>query len=103
MADRFVFDAQGMHELFESPEGPLGKEIVRICIRVDRRAKRMAPVDTGRLRASITHELGRDEQGLVGRVGTNVIYAPFQEYGTSRMPAHPYLRPALAAEVGGTP
>ena len=31
-------------------------------------------------------------------VGTNVSYAVHQEYGTSKMAAQPYLRPALAEE-----
>lgn len=31
-------------------------------------------------------------------VGTNLTYAPHQEYGTSKMAARPYLRPALDEE-----
>jgi len=50
--------------------------------------------DTGRLRASIAHEV--DEE--VGRVGTNVIYGKFLETGTRFMPPHPYLVPTLAQE-----
>ena len=37
-----------------------------------------APVDTGNLRNSITHEVGNDEVNI----GTNVEYAVYQEYGT---------------------
>jgi HK97 gp10 family phage protein len=40
-------------------------------------------------------ETFKDERGFVARVGTNVRYAPFLEFGTSRMEARPYLRPAL--------
>lgn len=54
-------------------------------------AKQLAPVDTGNLRNSITHEQ-LDEDTEV--IGTNVEYAPYQELGTSKMPAHPFLRPA---------
>lgn len=96
MAD-IVFDERALAELFDSEEGPVGKELVRRTIRVERRAKQLAPVDTGRLRSSITHETGREGGELVGRVGTNVDYAPHQELGTSRMAAQPYLRPALDA------
>lgn len=39
-----------------------------------------APVDKGRLRQSIRKE-SRDE-GMAADIGTNVEYAPFQEYGT---------------------
>ena len=54
-------------------------------------AKQLAPVDTGNLRNSISHAQ-QDENTEV--VGTNVSYAPYQEFGTSKMAAHPFLRPA---------
>jgi HK97 gp10 family phage protein len=92
-----VFDEAALTALFDSPEGPVGRELARRTIRVETAAKRGAPVDTGRLRSSITHELGRDGGDLVGRVGTNVEYAPHVELGTSRMRAQPFLRPALDA------
>jgi len=103
MADRVVFDQAALAELFESPAGPIGKHLVKTAFKVERRAKELAPVDTGRLRASITHEIGADSQGLVATVGTNVVYAPFLEYGTSRMSARPFLRPALGSVTGATP
>lgn len=46
---------------------------------------------TGRLRASITREV----HGLVGRVGTNVIYSRFLEKGTRKMAPRPFLLPNL--------
>lgn len=58
---------------------------------VERWAKRLAPVDTGRLRASIRTRL----MYLVGEVFTDVEYAPYQEFGTSKMDAQPFLEPAL--------
>jgi len=54
-------------------------------------AKQLCPVDTGRLRNSITHAQ-QDENTEV--IGTNVKYAPFVELGTIHMSARPYLRPA---------
>ena len=54
-------------------------------------AKKLCPVDTGRLRNSITH-LQRDENTEV--IGSNVDYAPFVELGTHKMAAKPFLRPA---------
>lgn len=53
-------------------------------------AKRLCPVDTGRLRNSITHEV----EGESAYIGTNVEYAPHVEMGTSRTKAQPFLRPA---------
>lgn len=49
------------------------------CLLVENDAKRRCPVDSGQLRNSITHEV---IDGNVGRVGTNVEYAPYVEYGT---------------------
>lgn len=75
-------------------------------------------VDTGRLRASIStnwsssgFSRGRvggqaDSENGIGQpdqvqgkftvvVGTNTIYAAFQEFGTRRMAARPFIRPAF--------
>ena len=88
-----------MRELFESTRGPMAKDLLRRSTRIERTAKRLAPVDTGRLRASVTHALEEDVRGLVGVIGTDVEYAPYVELGTSRAGAQPFLRPALAAEI----
>ena len=60
-------------------------------------AKELCPVDTGRLRNSITHETAAGEKAVY--IGTNVEYAQFVEGGTSRMKARPYLRPAIVNHV----
>lgn len=53
-------------------------------------AKALCPVDTGRLRNSITHfQSGEDEY-----IGTEVEYAPYVELGTRKMSARPFLKPA---------
>lgn len=76
-------------------------------------------VDTGRLRASITYAVSGDSarqhsytdddgkgytQSIEGAgeskdhtlyLGTNVEYAPYVEMGTSKMPARPFIRPAV--------
>ena len=57
-------------------------------------AKKLAPVDTGNLRNSITHTV--DEEEPAAYIGTNVEYAPYQELGTIHMAAHPFLKPAVA-------
>jgi HK97 gp10 family phage protein len=69
--------------------------MTKACLLVERDAKINAPVDTGRLRSSITNRLEIEEGQLVGIIGTNVEYAAYQEFGTSVMPAHPFLYPAL--------
>ena len=56
----------------------LTEPLTKACLLVENDAKRKCPVDTGQLRASITHEV----EGQTGIVGTNVEYAPYVEYGT---------------------
>ena len=53
--------------------------------------RKYSPVDTGNLRNSITHGVEDD----TAYIGTNVEYAPYQEFGTSRMKPHPFLKPAV--------
>lgn len=40
------------------------------------------PVDTGLLRSSITHEVDRVGNLVVGTIGTNMDYSPYLEFGT---------------------
>jgi hypothetical protein len=54
-------------------------------------ARQLVAVDTGRLHDSIDTDVGLDEHGVVGIVGTDVEYSLVQEA------RHPYLRPAIDA------
>ena len=54
-------------------------------------AKKLCPVDTGRLRNSITHAQYSEDTEVVG---SNVDYAPYVELGTQKQKAQPFLRPA---------
>lgn len=62
-------------------------------------AKRKCPVDTGRLRNSITHQVEAGERSGKVYIGTNVEYAEYVELGTFRQKAQPYLKPAAADHV----
>lgn len=64
-------------------------------------AQNRAPVDTGALRNSITHEYRRGGGTLRGEVGPTVNYGGYVERGTSRTRAQPYLRPATDAVLPG--
>jgi HK97 gp10 family phage protein len=99
-----VWNEAALRVILAGDRGPVAQDLLRRCLRVESKAKWYASgnaggpgVATGRLRGSITHELGHEGEELVGIVGTNVEYGPFQEFGTSRMPPHPFLRPALEA------
>ena len=56
----------------------------------ERFAKAKCPVDTGRLRNSITHALDLSDEAVY--VGTNVEYAPYQEFGTHGRDGKHFLR-----------
>jgi HK97 gp10 family phage protein len=73
----------------------IGKAIKTCCIIVEGQAALFAPVDTGLLRKSINHRVRKVKDTFIGEVGTNVEYAPFQEFGTSKMKPQPFLTPAL--------
>lgn len=85
------------------PHGPVFRDLTRRALKVEAAAKHNATrrpgpmVRTGRLRGSITWRPGVDALGPYVDIGTAVEYAPFVELGTSRAPAYPFLRPALAA------
>lgn len=61
------------------------------------RAAMQAPKRTGAGAASIHQETSVDEQSAVSRISWDDkhFYLYFHELGTSRMPARPFLRPAL--------
>lgn len=128
MAGYVKLDEAGLSKLFESEQGPMGKYLTKLAVQVDRAAKtsmkggtgrtyrrgknvthrasspgQPPAVDTGRLRSSITYEIGTQGRVLVARVGTNVEYAKHLELGTSRMRPRPFLRPALAKVKGTRP
>lgn len=46
----------------------------------ERYAKKLAPVDTGNLRNSISHKVDPEEPAVY--IGTNSSYAAYQEFGT---------------------
>ncbi len=45
-------------------------------------AKQQTPINDGVLRGSITSKVTKEGNEMVGIVGTNLDYAPYQEYGT---------------------
>lgn len=65
---------------------------------IERRAKLLVPKDTFALNDSIRSETKREGNHVVAEItagGGDVTYALYVEYGTSRMRAQPYLRPAM--------
>ena len=81
-------------EVSESIKSALLKGLETCGLVAEGYAKKLAPVDTGNLRNSITHTV--DDGDLAAYIGTNVEYAPYQELGTIHMKAQPFLKPAVA-------
>lgn len=86
---KFNFNSNA-NEALEELQAAKERALERIGLRAERIAKSKCPVDTGRLRNSISHA----SEGDSAYIGTNVEYAPYVELGTKRMSAKPYLRPA---------
>ena len=52
------------------------------AVLLELRAKQHAPVDMGQLHRSITHRVIEMGPNIIARTGSNVKYAPYQEFGT---------------------
>lgn len=119
MQVEFKVDQHSIDRLFrqvqkygKSVSKQVEKETAYAALEVEDKAKNFAPVDTGRLRASITTQkvgglagASRFIRGMASRVtylvGTNVKYAKEQEFGTNRAKPQPFLRPAYREVIGG--
>jgi len=89
-----VVDLTAIDLLIANLAGRVEALIEKYLLLIEAEAKHLVPVDTGALRASITHTL----EVLAGEVtaGNDAVdYASFVEYGTYRAAAQPYMRPAM--------
>lgn len=99
-----TFDASELRtlakELGEAPKaaGHLTRAVVRKTAKdVEHTAKLLAPVDTGNLKSSIgTSDLRAmgTSGSIEAEVRATANYAVYQELGTSRMAAQPFMGPA---------
>ena len=68
--------------------------INRMGFEIEADSKQRAAVDTGAMRNSgFTDAATQDDKTVT--VGYTVEYAPYQEFGTYKMAAHPFLTPAV--------
>ena len=96
-------EVKGMKELQRKSEqtirdlhgAPMLNAMRDATLIVTRGGKINAPVDTGRLRSSITPEVRSAGEDMIGVVGSNVVYAPYQELGTKYMTGKFYLQRAF--------
>ena len=90
-----------MDKTIENMDKTIMNPLVRIAIRTEEMAKRLCPVDTGRLSSSIGFHVISQTQVMVA-TGINhttdpVNYAAYVEFGTHNQAAQPYMRPAVEA------
>lgn len=82
-----------LQKMLRNPKGQIARGILKIGKKVERKAKRLVPVDHGVLRNSINTEL-IIRKGPVARIGTKVKYALYVHegtgiYGPKKMPITP--------------
>lgn len=73
------------------------RELKSTASNIEEQAKKITPVDTGRLKKSIK----ADVKGLEANIGTDVYYAPYVHDGTYRMEARPFLDTAADSVLEG--
>lgn len=88
---QFEIKSDNIQQAIKDKDERVERALVQIGLMMERYAQSICPVDTGRLRSSITND--HDDTSVI--VGTNVEYAPYVEYGTSRQRAQPYLKPSV--------
>lgn len=87
-------------KLHEKMSKALLPKLEQIAKNIERDAKRRCPVDTGELRKTIRVWVVKSTGDIHGTAGSeDVNYAGYVEYGTRRMKAQPFLRPAFHREL----
>ena len=82
-------------EVLAAMEKGIKNGLEAIGLTAETYAKKATPVDTGRLRNSISHSV----DGEAVYIGSNVEYAPYVELGTSRAKAHHMLQKAATGHT----
>lgn len=89
-----------MQRLLNGPNGAVARELYRKGLRVQNAAKLNATtaprVRTGRLRSSISLNVGKDSRSLYADIGSKVPYARYIEEGTPPRIIRPKRKKALA-------
>lgn len=113
MVGEFTFKIEGareleklLKELGSQLASKVGDQAVRAAARiVADEARRLVPVRTGDLRDSIAVKIERRSKGadervaIVGQKRPGSSLAHLTEFGTSKAPAQPFMRPALDAKA----
>lgn len=82
--DDLIIIEDNTAKIIEAMDFSVARILEAIGIAAERNAKKICPVDTGRLRNSITHSIDNSDDTAI--IGTNVEYAVYVHNGT----AHPH-------------
>lgn len=88
-----VIIADNTAEVIAAMDEAIARALEAIGIQAEGDAKALCPVDTGRLRNSITHTIDASDNTAV--IGTNVEYAKWVHEGTSKRTGQPFLTDAV--------
>lgn len=80
-------------EVIEALGVAIARGLEAIGIEAESDAARLCPVDTGRLRNSITHTIDEDEPAAI--IGTSTEYALYVHEGVHGRPGQPFLTDAV--------
>jgi len=101
-----TFHVTGLPELFAKLDKnrmiarPVNDFFVAAAGRIQTRAMQHAAVDTGAMRAAIHSIFDTAVPMTFAQVVAPVAYSPYQEFGTFKMAAHPFMRLALGESTG---
>lgn len=79
---KIILNRVNLFTMLRSPGGTVARDARKRAERVRDRAQLLAPVNTGRLRASINVRLRPGVLGIKYEVGSSLHYAKFQHDGT---------------------
>jgi HK97 gp10 family phage protein len=88
-----VIEFDRIPEIAAAMAGKAAEAVAVTAHEIEAEAKGLAPVgETGNLRASIQ---ASPEDALTWVIAVGVAYGIYQEFGTYKMPAHPFMLPAF--------
>ena len=85
--------ADNTDQVIEQLGVAIARALEAVGMEAESDAANLCPVDTGRLRNSITHAIDGGEPAVY--IGTNVEYASYVHNGTSKQKAQPFLTDAV--------
>lgn len=97
MSVTITYNSGQIRQLLTSQQGPVWRDIQMRGTKVLNKARRLAPVDQGALKKSITLEMALVNGLPTARIGSNLKYAIFVHEGTGLWGRGQFIRPVRAA------